>query len=124
MADRTQRGGIISVQVDGVLLEPKGDWTYNTGEPMREAIIGTSGVPGYKTSPQVAFCEGAITDRGDLDTAELKNGAGKTVVLGLANGKSIVYRSAWFAGAGDTSTAEGELAVRYESGEAEEVAAA
>lgn len=121
MADQTLRGGIIQVQVDGEILELKGDWTYNTGVEKRTGIVGTSGIPGYKTEPQIPFIEGAITDRGDLDVAQLKRTTGATVVLALANGKSIVYRNAWYASEGDATTAEGEVAARFEATDAEEI---
>jgi len=116
-------GGIITVRVNGAVLRAKGAWTYNLGRPMREAIVGSDGVHGYKEVPQVAYIEGTTTDRGDLDLTALVTLRDATVTLDLANGKAFVLAQAWFAGEGAASTEEGEVAVRFEGISAEELAA-
>lgn len=120
MADQ-RRAGFIQVQVQGEVQDAKGAFTYNLGRPKREAIIGADGVHGYKEMPQVPFIEGAITDRGSLDLAALANGKDQTITLTLANGKLIMLRDAWFAGEGTVSTEEGEISVRWEGSNAEEI---
>lgn len=113
MAQRV--GGIIRVKVDGVELRAKGDFTWNTGAPKRDAVIGAGSVHGYKEAPQVAFIEGVVTDGQDLDVDALTQGTDLTVLLELANGKSVVLRQAWFAGDAEGNTGEGEIKVRWES---------
>ncbi|HET9063675.1 MAG TPA: phage tail tube protein [Candidatus Binatia bacterium] len=120
MADQ-RRAGLIQVQVNGEISDAKGSFTYNLGRPMREAIVGSDGIHGYKETPQVAFIEGAITDRGTLDLATLVGGRDLTVSLTLGNGKLVVLRDAWFAGEGSGSTEEAEITVRWEGANAEEV---
>lgn len=119
MAQR--RGGIIQVQVNGSLLEARGNWTYNLGRPVREAIIGADTVHGFKETPQAAFIEGEITDRGTLDLVDLVELEDAMVTLTLANGKVIALRNAWYAGDGTGNTEEGNIAVRFEGSGAEEV---
>jgi hypothetical protein len=113
MADQ-RRGGKIQVQSDGEVYDAKGNWTYNLGKPKREAIIGADGIHGYKETQQVPFVEGEITDRRDLSLAKLVTLKDATVTLALANGKTVVLRSAWYAGEGDGSTEEGNIKVRFE----------
>lgn len=113
--------GLIQVQVDGEIYDAKGSWSYNLGRPKREAIIGSDGVHGFKETPQVAFIEGAITDRGTLDLDALATGRDLTVSLTLGNGKMIVLTGAWFAGEGTGTSEESEVAVRWEGANAEEV---
>lgn len=120
MADQ-RRAGLIQLQVSGEIQDAKGDFSYNLGRPMREAIVGSDGIHGFKETPQVAFIEGAITDRGTLDLATLVTGRDLTVTLALSNGKTIVLGEAWFAGEGSGSTEEAEIAVRWEGANAEEV---
>jgi hypothetical protein len=115
--------GLIQLQTNGEVLRAKGAFTYNLGKPMREAVVGSDGVHGYKETPQVAFIEGAITDAGDLDLAALATLRDATVNLKLGNGKMVVLNAAWFAGEGSGSTEEGEVAVRWEGSSAEEVSA-
>lgn len=120
MADQ-RRAGVIQLQVNGEIFDAKGDFTYNLGRPMREAIVGSDAIHGFKETPQVAFIEGAITDRGTLDLAALVTGRDLTVTLAFTNGKTIVLSEAWFAGEGSGSTEEAEIAVRWEGANAEEV---
>lgn len=116
-----RRGGLIQFQVNGELYDAKGEFTYNLGRPKREPIIGADGVHGYKETPQVAFIEGAVTDRGALDLAKLTGIALATVTLELANGKVVVLRDAWYAGDGTGSTDEGNIDVRFEGVQGEEI---
>lgn len=116
-------GGIMVARANGVQLRAKGDWTYNDGEPTREAVVGADGVHGFKRVPRTAFIEGAITDTGDVDVRALKRLEGATITLDLANGKTFVLAQAWFAGEGTVSTGEGEIAVRFEGERGEELRA-
>jgi len=113
--------GLIQVQVNGAIQDAKGNFSYNLGRPKRDAIVGSDGVHGYKETPQVAFIEGAITDRGTLDLDALATGRDLTVSLALGNGKMIVLSEAWFAGEGTGTSEESEISVRWEGASAEEV---
>ncbi len=113
--------GIINAKVNGEIQQAKGNWTYNLGAPKRDAVVGADRTHGYKELPQVAFIEGEITDRGDLDVAALVLLKDSTVTLELANGKVVVLRDAWFAGEGNIQTEEANITVRFEGMSAEEV---
>lgn len=117
-----RRAGLIQVQVDGEVYDAKGSYGYNLGRSMREAIVGSDGVHGFRETPQVAFIEGEITDRGSLDLDKLVNIEGATVTLSLANGKVFVLHDAWFASEGTVNTEEANIAVRFEGAVAEEIA--
>jgi len=116
-----RRGGIISLTLSGEILDAKGNFSYNLGQPMREGIVGSDRVHGYSEKPQIPFVEGEITDRFDLD---LKNSlfalTDGTITLQVGNGKTVVLRGAWFAGEGNVQTEEGNIAVRFEGEVAEE----
>lgn len=116
-----RRAGLLQLQINGEIQDGKGNFSYNLGQPKREAIVGTDGVHGFKETPQVAFIEGAVTDHGNLDLKALVTVDGATVTLSLANGKVVVLRDAWFAGDGTASSEEGEVAVRFEGANAEEI---
>lgn len=117
----TKRGGIIQLQVDGEVMDAKGNFTYNLGRPKRDPVIGSDVVHGYKDMPQVAFIEGEITDRQDLDLATLITITNATITLRLGNEKTIALRGAWFAGEGTGNTEEGNIPVRFEGTGAEEI---
>lgn len=114
-------GGIIFVKADGVQYKAKGSWTYNLGKLKNEGIAGVDGVHGYKSMPQVPFIEGTITDSGDMSLEKLLDIKDATITLELANNKVITLSKAWFAGEGDVSTEEGEIAARFEGMDADEV---
>lgn len=116
-----RRGGIISLAVGGVTQDVHGQFTYGLGQPKREAIVGPDGVHGFKELPQVGFIEGEIVDSAGLDVAALFNVTNQTVTLALANGKTVMLNSAYYAGDGTAQTEEGLVAVRFE-GTAQEVA--
>lgn len=122
MANNTnRRAGTIFFKVDSTQYDAKGSFNYNLGADKREAIIGADKVHGFKETKQVAFIEGEITDRADLDVQKLLELDDVTVTLELANGKTILLRNAWFAGDGNIGTDEANIAVRFEGQSAEEV---
>lgn len=114
-------GGIIEVAIGGIVHNAKGAFDCNLGRPKREAVVGSDGVHGYKEEVQPGFVEGALTDDGTLDINALVTASNVTVTVSMANGKVFSLYGAWYAGEGTINTEEGEIAVRYESGRAEEV---
>lgn len=121
MAYQKRVAGIIAVKVNGEQLLAKGNYTYNLGQPKRDAVVGADGTHGYKETPQVSFIEGEITDRSDISLESLVLTKDATITLELGNGKIIVLRDAWFAGEGTGNTEEGNVSVRFEGMSAEEV---
>ena len=113
-------GGIIGLNIGGEVYQAKGDFSYNLGRPKREAVLGVDGLHGYKEIPQVAYIEGEITDRRDLDLNALVTLTGATVTLELANSKVISLGGAYFASEGTGNTGEGSITVRFEGSSAEE----
>lgn len=108
------RAGKITLKTDSLVWDAKGSFTYNIGADKRTAIIGADRVHGHYSQPQVPFIEGIITDDADLDLPALLNGKNLTVTLELANGKTIILRQGWYAGEGNVTTEQGEIAVRWE----------
>ena len=121
MATTQRKGGTIELQIGGVKQDAKGNFSYNLGHAKREAIVGADSVHGFKELPQVAFVEGEITDRGDLDLGSLVDLEDATVMLKIANGKVVMLSGAWFAGEGTGNTDEGNISVRFEGKHAEEI---
>lgn len=114
MADQ-RRAGLITLKAGGEVLDAKGNFTWNLGLPKRTAVVGSDSVHGYKETPQVAFVEGEITDRGTLSLRDLIGQTDVTVTLDIANGKIISITDAWFAADGNGSTEEANFQVRWES---------
>ena len=117
------RAGKITLKTDGMVQDAKGSFTYNLGGDKRTAVAGADRIHGYSTAVQVPFIEGVVTDGGDVDLAALIGVTNATVTLDLDNGKTIVLREAWFAGEGNVTTEQGEIAVRWEGKSAVEIPA-
>ncbi len=113
-------GGMIFFDIQGEIYKAKGSFTYNLGRPKREAVVGMDRVHGFKEMPQVAYIEGVITDDQELDLERLVTVRDVLVTLRLANGKTVGLRDAWYAGEGQVTTEDGEIAVRFEGMDAEE----
>lgn len=110
----SERAGILYIKTNGIQRDAKGSFTYNLGREKRDPIIGQDHVHGYKTSVQVAFIEGAITDSGDLTLDDILLAKDSTVTLELANGKVIVLSHAWYGQEGTVNCDESEIPVRFE----------
>ena len=119
MGQRT--AGLIQVQVNGEIFSAKGNWTYNLGRAMREGIVGSDGMHGFKEIAQPPFIEGEFTDRGDLDLSTLVDLTEAEISLTLGNGKLIILTEAYYASEGTGNSEEANVAVRFEGGFCEEV---
>lgn len=117
----TSKGGIAYVKVNGSLLKAVGAFTYNLGNPKREALLGSDGVHGYSEKPQTPYIAGEIRDDPDMDVAALQATTDATVTLELNNGKVITLRNAWYAGEGTGNSEEAKFDFRFEGLSAEEV---
>ncbi len=121
MADSKRRAGILYLKMNGEQYDAKGNFSYNLGKPKREAIVGADGIHGYKEIPQVAFIEGELTDRSNLDLEKVLTLEGVTATLELSNGKVIVLRNSWYAGEGTVQTEESNIGFRMEAESGEEI---
>lgn len=113
--------GLLEFRVGGVVQRAKGNFTFNLGAPKRDAIVGSDSVHGYKEVPQMPFVEGEITDNVDLSITDLINTTQENVILTLRNGKKYSWPDAWYAGDGNVQSEEGNITVRFESVEAQEI---
>ena len=115
------RAGKITLKIDGMVLDAKGSFTYNLGRDKMTGIAGADRVHGAYSAVQIPHIEGIITDGPDVDLNAILTARDATVTLDLDSGKTIVLRGAWFAGEGNVTTEQGEIAVRWEGISAQEV---
>ncbi len=115
MAGNQRLGGMIQVQVAGVMQSCKGNFEYNLGIPKRTPVMGATGVLGYTEEAQPAFLKGSIVDRADLDMAAFLATTNATVTLAAGNGKTIMFRDAWQTADGTVKTEDGEVEIEFNS---------
>ena len=106
--------GKISFKIDGTIYPAKGSFKCNPGRDKKEMIVGSDGVHGAKSMPQVPFIEGKITDRAALDIEKLLDSDDVTATVELANGKVFALYGAVYAADGSLDTEEGEIDLRLE----------
>ncbi|HYX32773.1 MAG TPA: phage tail tube protein [Oligoflexus sp.] len=115
-------GGKITISVNGIRYRAKGKFKYNLGGYTLKEVIGHDGVEGYSKTPRPPSIEGVITDHADFDITEnLYSVTDATVLLELANGKNVTFKEAFYTGAGDIETDEGEIEFKMSAKKAFEI---
>ncbi|MGE0022110.1 MAG: phage tail tube protein [Hyphomicrobium sp.] len=113
--------GVAYVKFDGRQLPIKGNWEVGFNRLKREGIAGQDRVHGYKELPGVPSIEGDVSSTADVSLPELLRITDATVTLEHANGKVYVLRNAWTANEYTLQTAEGQIKVRFEGMEIDEL---
>lgn len=98
MADPLRLAGVASVTIDGAAYSIAGEGTYRVSTSKRETLSGQDGVHGYSEMPQPGKISWKGRDSGALSIGALDNAVNATVVLVLANGKTIIGRNMWRVG--------------------------
>ncbi len=115
--------GIAFIRIDGKQYESSGSFTINTGEPMREGVVGTARVAGFKETPQIPTFEGKLLKTAELSVVDITSIVDSTVTIVDPTGGQHVLREAYFAGEGTYDTGEGEIAAKFEGAGYEYIAA-
>lgn len=121
MADTTNRlAGVAYLSIDGVAYMLAGDGKYKVSRVERESLVGQDRVHGYSEKPSPGFIAGTLRDASGLSVASINAMTNSTVILELANGKTIIGRNMWSAETQEVNTQEGTLEVRFEGFSVEE----
>jgi len=115
-------GGTITLAIDGKRYRAKGEFTYNLGGYNRTTIMGHTGPEGFKVEAREPFLEGSLTDSKDFSIVQdLYSVEDASILLELANGKTITFKNAWYSGNGDVKTMEGEINLKFTAISAQEI---
>lgn len=106
--------GIASLSIDGVNYLIAGDAKYQVSSRKRETLTGQDAVHGYSETPRAGKISMSLRDRGDLSVAAVAAITNSTIVLELANGKTIVGRGMWSVEDQEVDTAEGKFDAVFE----------
>lgn len=107
-------GGVVSFQANGGVLNAKGAFSFNKGNPKRKTVTGADRVHGHTEEPQPGFIEGAVTIDENTDVDAITSLKGATVTLVLGSGQTVICRDAVYTADGTGDTEEGELEFRVE----------
>jgi hypothetical protein len=112
--------GIAFVKCDGRQFALRGSFVVSPSPAERTGIAGQDGVHGYIETPRIPFIAGNLSTTSDLSVEELDAMTDITVTAELANGKNYVASNAWTKSAHEIDTAQGMVAVRWESHDIQE----
>jgi len=113
-ADPNKLAGVAYLTIDGTSYKIAGDAKYSPSSIKRETLIGQSGVDGYSEMPAAGSISMSVRDAGNLKVADFNAMRNVTVVLELANGKTITGGNMWCVEAQEVDTTEGKFDVRFE----------
>lgn len=115
MGDTTNRlAGVCTFTVDGVNYMMAGDFSYKLSGVSRETLKGQDGVHGYKEQIEQGYIGGTIRDAGGVSMADLNGMSNVTLVLQLANGKTVIGRNMWRTENPENKTTEATIDLKWE----------
>ncbi len=85
--------GTASATINGKSYNIAGEGTYQPSGSKREPLIGQDGFHGFSEMPQPGKITWKGRDTGAISIAELSEAVDATVVLILANGKTVIGRN-------------------------------
>lgn len=117
MGDTTNRlAGTAYVTIDGVTVMVAGQFKYSPGKWERSTLTGMDGVHGYKEKPRAPFISYQARDSGGTSIAKINDSTNVTVVVELANGKTVIGENMWSVNMQDVDSEEAVFDVRWEGG--------
>lgn len=115
MADSSNRlAGVCYLTVDGANYMMAGEFSYKVSGVTRETLKGQDGVHGYSEMPVQGYVGGTLRDSGGLSMAALNAMTSVTVVLELANGKTVIGRNMWSTEQQENKTTEATIEMKFE----------
>lgn len=107
--------GVVSFTIDGQAWDVVGDCEYSPSVVTRETLAGQSRVEGFSEMPRQGYISANLRDRGDATVLSLNQVTSSTIVVQLANGKTVFGYGMWQVGEIGVRTQEGSFSIRFES---------
>jgi hypothetical protein len=98
MSDPNRLAGVAYITINGVSYSISGECTYRPSGSKRETLTGQDGPHGYSEIPQPGKIGIKGRDSNHVVIAALNESTNVTVVLELANGKTVIGRNMWRVG--------------------------
>jgi hypothetical protein len=108
------RAGIGTLTIEGEPLDIAKGAKYKTNQVTRETLKGQSGIQGFKVGIDAPMIGATVRDAGSMTTADFMAMTSVSVVLVLANGKSVSGDGMWCVKAEAIETEEGTFDLEFE----------
>jgi hypothetical protein len=113
MANRL--AGVAFITVNGASYEVVGDCTWSSYTVTRETLKSLSDpAPGFREVPQAPFIEITTRDASDTPLSTFQNMTSATVVLELANSKTVNGQNMWVVEALSVNEDQATFKLRFE----------
>lgn len=106
--------GTAYVSVDGMTIMVVGQFKYSTGRVKRETLIGMDGVHGYKETFVAPYISCQVRDGGSTVLADFNHQVNVTLVVELANGKTLIGSGMWSTDVQEVDSEEAVFTVKWE----------
>ncbi len=106
--------GTAYVTVNGITIMVAGDFKYSPADFKRESLIGMDGVHGYKESYTTPYISCKVRDSGGTSVKDFNNQTNVSLVVELANGKTIIGSGMWTVETQEVDSNEATFDVRWE----------
>ena len=108
--------GITSFTVNGSAFAVT-EFAWDSGSIERETMTSLSGVDGYRTIPVAPYISGKFRDAQSVNVTAFTQLSNATVVVRLANGKTITGHNLWYTGRPGVAGADATFDFRFEGAE-------
>ena len=116
--------GTAYLSVDGRPYQLVGEFSYTPSKFERETLMGMDGIHGMAEKPRPGEIKGKLRDYGDFSIASLNAMRNVTVVVQLANGKTIVGRNMWTVESQEVAGEDASVPVTWQGPDVQELLAA
>jgi uncharacterized membrane protein len=121
MATVNRIGGVLSLRVDGIQYQARGNFQVTPGTVKRTGVAGQDRVHGYIEENIVPQIKGDVSIGKQLSLERLEQITDSTVQVQLANGRTYVLTDAWVTAAFVIDAHDGKVEVTFEGFTCQEI---
>lgn len=113
-SNRNRLAGTAYVTVNGLTIMVAGEFKYSPSTFKRESLSGMDGIHGYKESYTPPYISCKVRDSGGTSVADFNGQTDVSLVVELANGKTIIGSNMWTVETQEVDSGEATFEVRWE----------
>ncbi|EBV5082437.1 phage tail protein [Salmonella enterica subsp. enterica serovar Minnesota] len=113
-SNRNRLAGTAYVTVNGLTIMVAGEFKYSPSTFKRESLSGMDGIHGYKESYTPPYISCKVRDSGGTSVADFNGQTDVSLVVELANGKTIIGSNLWTVETQEVDSGEATFEVRWE----------
>ncbi|EGG3071020.1 phage tail tube protein [Salmonella enterica] len=113
-SNRNRLAGTAYVTVNGLTIMVAGEFKYSPSTFKRESLSGMDGIHGYKESYTSPYISCKVRDSGGTSVADFNGQTDVSLVVELANGKTIIGSNMWTVETQEVDSGEATFEVRWE----------